>query len=244
LSAFTRRSPQHRAAMFFPRTSLEFASPDEMQLIQGDLLQRHISYLAQHSRFYGRLFKEKGIDPKRIASPQDLADLPFTTKKDLDAFNSEFLCISQEEVVDICLTSGTTSNPVPLYQSKSDLERLGYNEDISFRSTGIIAKDRVMIAAAIDRCFMAGLAYFLGLSRIGAAVIRAGSSSVPVLCDLVWSYRPTGIVGVPTLLATIGKRLRAEGMEPSETGCDQAGLYRRACADPEFRTLSPGQADP
>ncbi|NIQ96175.1 MAG: phenylacetate--CoA ligase, partial [Desulfuromonadales bacterium] len=76
----------------------------------------------------------------------------------------------------------------------------------------------VLIAAAIDRCFMAGLAYFLGLSRIGATVIRGGSSSIAVLADLVRYQRPSVLIGVPSLLLTLAERLRADGFDPASAG--------------------------
>ena len=105
-----------------------------------------------------------------------------------------------------------------MHQTRSDLERVGYNEEISFRAAGVTAADRVLIAAAIDRCFMAGLAYFIGLTRIGATVIRGGSSSVAMLEELAVQYRPTAMVGVPTLLLVLADRLRERGIAPESLG--------------------------
>ncbi len=55
---------------------------------------------------------------------------------------------------------------------------------------------------------MAGLAYFLGLTSLGATAIRGGSGSVAFLAELVLRHRPTAMVGVPTLLAAVGEAPR------------------------------------
>jgi phenylacetate-CoA ligase len=65
---------------------------------------------------------------------------------------------------------------------------------------------------------MAGLAYFLGLQRLGATAIRAGSSSLPILAELVRDQRPTAIVGVPTLMLALAGRLQADGVDPAQCG--------------------------
>lgn len=210
---------------------LEFQSVEDMAEVQDKILAEHVRFLSQNSPFYRRLFKSIQLKPEDIRSVGDLAKIPPTTKADLEKYNLDFLCLPEEEIVDICLTSGTTGIPVAMYQSRSDLERLGYNEEISFRAAGLTAKDRVMIAAAIDRCFMAGLAYFLGLNRIGSTVIRAGSSSIPVMMELAQAYRPTAIVGVPSLLLTLGERLKAEGIDPAGLG-----VKRLICIGEPVRT--------
>ena len=124
----------------------------------------------------------------------------------------------EEELADVCLTSGTTGKPVAMLQTRSDLDRLAYNEEISFRAAGLGSSDRVLIAAAIDRCFMAGLAYFLGLSRIGATVVRGGSSNIPLLVELIRTSRLSAVVGVPSLLLAVGEQLQREQCDPARLG--------------------------
>ncbi len=193
-------------------------APPLVAEMQDRLVREHVAYLAGHSPFYARRLRDAGMDARDVRGMADLPHLPLTEKKDLDDHGEEFLCVPQEDVVDVCLTSGTTAQPVALLQTRADLERLTRNEERGFRTVGVTAADRVMICAAMDRCFMAGLAYFLGLVRIGARVVRAGSSSLPVAMELVRGQRPTVIVGVPTLIKTIGERLQAEGDDPATLG--------------------------
>jgi phenylacetate-CoA ligase len=206
------RSPE------FCDSGLAFRSGAEIAEAQNALLRRHVRYLAAHSPFYRGRFEEAAIDPSRIRTVADLAALPLTGREDLEACSENFLCVDRRDLVDLCLTSGTTGRPVALPQTARDLERLGWNEEQSFRGAGITADDRVLIAAAMDRCFMAGLAYFLGLTRIGAEAIRGGSSSIPALAELARMHRPTAIVGVPSLLLRLAEGLQGDGVDPAGLG--------------------------
>ncbi|MEI8078835.1 MAG: AMP-binding protein [bacterium] len=185
---------------------------------QNARLRDHLQYLAAHSPFYRQLLASQGMTPADIRTPHDLAGIPMTAKADLEARNLDFLCVNELDIVDLCLSSGTTGKPVALMQTRADLDRLSYNEELSFRMAGITARDRVLIAAAIDRCFMAGLAYFMGLVRIGAAVLRAGSGNTALLLELVRQYRPTAMVGVPSLMVSAGERLAKTGGAPAALG--------------------------
>ena len=188
---------------------------DRMTLRQDDLLRRHVRFCAAHSPFYREMFGRIGVRPDQITGVRDLPLLPFTVKGDLEQRHGDFLAAAQRDCVDLCLTSGTTGKPVAMFQTPGDLERLTYNEEISFRAAGFTREDRVLVAAAIDRCFMAGLAYFMGLTKIGATVIRGGSSGAGLLAELVKSCRPTALVGVPSLLLAVGERLQKDGVDPA-----------------------------
>ncbi len=189
----------------------DYGQVERWQAFQDALLRRHIAYLGERSPFYRRRFAEFGLTTVVGAGREDLAHFPLTTKDDLARNGAEFLCVPPEQVADICLTSGTTGAPVAMLQTAADLERLARNEAMSFRAAGIAPGDRVLIATTLDRCFMAGLAYFLGLNRLGATVIRGGSSSLPYLAGLVRSQQPRAIIGVPTLLLALAGRLQADG---------------------------------
>ncbi len=210
-----------RAYGFTPWPDLAFQEPPAIAAVQDRLLRRHVAFLAERSPFYRRLFKAHGVDPRSVQGCGDLATLPLTGKEDLERCSADLQCVPDSEINDLCLTSGTVGRPVALPQTAADLERLAYNEAQAFAAAGLTSSDRVLIAAAIDRCFMAGLAYFLGLNRLGALAIRGGSSSIPALAELVRSQRPTAIVGVPSLLVSVAARLAADGIAPIDLGVDR-----------------------
>jgi len=197
---------------------LEMRSREEIRELQSKLLVEHLAFLGEWSPFYSKRLSELGVDPLSVRGVDDLSKLPFTTKDDLAGANKDFLCVDESEIVDVCVTSGTTGQPVVLMQTRRDLERLGYNEEISFLAAGVTPHDRVAIATALDRCFMAGLAYFMGLERIGASAIRAGSSSMSFLAEMILMHRPTAMVGVPSQMLALAGMLAERGKQPAEIG--------------------------
>jgi phenylacetate-CoA ligase len=205
---------------------------------QDELLARHVGYLVGHSPFYRDMFDGLGLLPEDISCVRDLDRVPFTCKSDLESRYGEFLAVEQQEIVDLCLTSGTTGKMVAMLQSAGDLERLAYNEELSFRAAGFNSADRVLVAVAIDRCFMAGLAYFLGLTRIKAAVLRGGSGNAALAAELIKNFHPTALVGVPSLLINVAARLEQEGIAPSGLGIKRIVCIGEPVREQDF-SLSP-----
>lgn len=205
---------------------------------QDELLRRHVRFLVEHSPFYAEMFTRLGMTANDVRGTGDLARLPFTEKQHLESRHGDFLATAPERIADLCLTSGTTGKSVAMLQSAGDLERLAYNEEISFRMVGISGADRVLVAVAIDRCFMAGLAYYLGLQRIGATVIRGGSSSGGLLAELVKGCRPSAIVGVPSLLLAVAEKLKQDGLDPAALGVTRLICIGEPVRNADF-TLSP-----
>lgn len=196
----------------------EFAPLEQILGHQDMLLREHVAYLSTRSPYYRQLFDRHGIDPATIHSLSDLRNLPFTTKGNIEKNPDAFFCVDQSEFVDLCLTSGTLGVPIAVPQTAADLERLAVNEALAFLRMGLGDNDRVLVAVALERCFMAGLAYFLGLNRISATAIRGGASSIAHLTDLVKGQRPTAIIGVPSLLRSLAEQLTSKRFDPSSAG--------------------------
>ena len=194
---------------------LAFHQPAAIAARIARLLRAQVTYAAAHAKFYRRRLDDGGLDPAAVSTPEALARLPLTTKADLENAEDDFLCVPRANLVDLCLTSGTTGTPVAMWQTAGDLERLAYNEATAFAAAGFTAADRVVVACAMGRCFMAGLAYFLGLKRLGALAIRTGTDSLTFLCETIRREDPTAIVGVPSMLLTVAARLRQAGFDPA-----------------------------
>lgn len=205
---------------FDQNNKLEFSRPGEIRNVQEGLLKRHVLYCAEHSPFYRAMFKEHGIDAAAVTL-DTLRQLPITDKTALGARNDEFLAVSPSRIVDIVLSSGTTGRPTPMMYTERDLRRLAYNEEISFKSCGMTRDDVVLLTCTMDRCFIAGLAYFSGVRSLGAAAIRNGLSSVDSHFEIIRRLRPNALVGVPTFLLKLGQFVQSQGVDPRSTGIDK-----------------------
>jgi len=200
-------------------SGLQYKSADEINNIQTELLIKHIEYTVTHSPFYEKLFHENGINYQDIHSIEDLRLLPFTGKAHMTDKKNNFLAVSEKEVVDICLTSGTSgSEPTVISQTRSDLKRLAYNEEVAFQMAGITEDDTLLICAAIDRCFMAGLAYFLGGVNLSSRVLRAGAGNAAQHWQLMKTVKTTVIIGVPSLMVKVAEYAVETGEDPAKAG--------------------------
>ncbi|MFC5875373.1 phenylacetate-CoA ligase [Chryseobacterium arachidis] len=181
-------------------TSIEKSESQEIKKFQEQKLQELLAYLENHSPFYQRLFKENNINISDIQMLEDLKKIPTTTKNDIQQNNDDFFCITPDKIVDYSTTSGTLGDPVTFGLSDNDLERLAYNEAISFACAGIQKGDVVQMITTIDKRFMAGLAYFLGLRKMGASVVRMGPGIPELQWDSIFRYKPKYLITVPSFL--------------------------------------------
>jgi len=206
---------------------------------QEVLFREHLDYAAARSPFYRDLFREKGIDPARVGLER-LAGLPFTDKADLEARNDDFLAVPMEEISDIVLSSGTTGKPTRIMYSRGDLDRLAFNEKTAFERAGLGPSDIVLLTCTMDRCFIAGLAYYYGVREVGAATIRNGLSTPASHMEIIQGLKPTAIVGVPSFLCRLGLFLEDHGVDPSRTSVKSLVCIGEPTRDRDLRLLSLG----
>lgn len=167
---------------------------------QEEKLLELLRYLNEKSPFYQNKFKREKIDWQKIKSLEDLQLISVTTKEDLQQHNSSFLCVPPDQVRDYVTTSGTLGNPVTFALTDADLDRLAYNEKISFQCAGVQAGDVVQLMTTLDRKFMAGLAYFLGLRLLGASCVRVGAGIPQLHWDSIVLHQPKYLVAVPSFI--------------------------------------------
>lgn len=179
---------------------IEFRSPEEIRRYQDRRLREALAYLQEHSPYYGRMFREHGIDIAEIQSVDDLVRLPFTEKKDLQLYNRDFLCVPAGKIVDYITTSGTLGDPVTFGCTDKDLDRLAYNEKKSFACAGVRPGNIVQLMTTLDKRFMAGLAYFLGIRALGASIVRVGNGMPELQWDTITRLRPDTIMCVPSFI--------------------------------------------
>ena len=158
-----------------------------------------VRYAREHSPFY----RSKLAEFPEINGVSDVHVLPITTKQQVSENNEQFWCVGREKLVDLCTTSGTTGIPTLYPITQPDLDRLGHNEYLCFRRVGLSPSDLVILAVTLDKCFMAGLAYFEGLRKIGATVVRVGAGSPAMLLSMIERLKPTAIVSVPSFLKRV-----------------------------------------
>lgn len=216
-------------------------SPLEIQrAYQTKQLTRVLAYAAQHSPFYQRRWAEVGIEVDRIRTLEDLRQLPFTSKQDLQAYNGEFISVERRQLVDYVTTSGTMGDPVVVALTDGDLDRLAYNERSSFETAGLTADDTLLLTTTLDRRFMAGLAYFLGARALGAGVVRVGSGLPALQWDTIERVQPTVIVAVPSFLLKLIEYAKEAGIDYQNSSIRKAICIGEALRREDFSLTTLG----
>lgn len=201
---------------------IEKATTDEIKAFQEDKLKETLQYLNINSPFYKRFFKENNLRVSEIITLEDLQKIPVTTKDHLQQFNDDFCCVPKSEIIDYVTTSGTLGDPVTFALTDKDLERLAYNEAISFACCGVSKEDTLQLMTTMDRRFMAGLAYFLGARKLGSGIIRVGSGIPELQWDSILKFKPTYLITVPSFLLKLIEYAKQQQIDLNNTGIKAA----------------------
>ncbi|MFB6258706.1 MAG: phenylacetate--CoA ligase family protein [Flavobacteriales bacterium] len=213
---------------------IETRSASEIKAFQEGLLQEQVAYNVRNSPYYQRLFRDEGLDPADIRTLEDLRRIPPTTKDDLQEHEADFICVPRKRIVDHITTSGTQGDPVTFALTDNDLDRLAYNEAISFACSGCDEEDLLQLMTTMDRRFMAGLAYFLGARRLGAGIVRVGSGVPALQWDTIQRMGPTVLITVPSFLLKMVEYAEANGIDHRKSSVQRAICIGEPLRDAEL----------
>ena len=213
---------------------IETKSAPAIKAFQEAKLKVALEYLSENSPFYQRHFKLHKISIAEIQTLDDLTKIPVTTKDDLQHFNDDFICVPKSKIIDYVTTSGTLGDPVTFALTDKDLDRLAYNEAISFACAGVKSDDVLQLMTTIDRRFMAGLAYFLGVRKLGAGIIRVGAGIPELQWDSILKFKPTYLIVVPSFLLKMIAYAEQHGLDLNTSGVKGAICIGEAFRNDDF----------
>jgi len=202
--------------------TIEFEPLETIKQFQEKKLKEALRYLHVYSPYYKRLFTNEKINLEDIQTLADLVQIPLTEKQDLQSYNNDFICVPAEKIVDYITTSGTLGDPITFALSDNDLNRLAYNEAISFLAAGCTPSDKFQLMTTIDKRFMAGLAYFLGIRMMGGGVIRVGNGIPELQWDTIKRIKPDIIIVVPSFILKIIQYAEANGIDYQKSSVKKA----------------------
>jgi phenylacetate-CoA ligase len=195
---------------------------DKVKADQEQKLQQLLLHINANSPFYKDLFAQHNIDISRIKTLADLATLPTTGKEDLQLRNNDFLCVPADKVIEYASTSGTLGSPVTIALTDNDLNRLTLNEYNSFTCADGRAEDIYQLMLTLDRQFMAGIAYYSGLRKLGAGIIRLGPGVPSLQIETILRLKPTAIVAVPSFILKLIQFAKDSNIDLNQTSVKKA----------------------
>lgn len=190
--------------------------------MQEQKLQELLLHLNTHSPFYCELFTKNNVDIKTIKTLDDLTNLPVTTKEDLQQRNMDFFSVDKKQIIEYASTSGTLGSPVTIALTDADLNRLATNEHNSFLCADGSADDTYQLMLTLDRQFMAGIAYYSGLRKLGAGIIRLGPGVPSMQLETIQRLKPTAIVAVPSFILKLIQFAADTGIDLNQTSVKKA----------------------
>lgn len=220
---------------------IETKSLSEQKKYQEEKLPELLNYLQNNSKYYSELFKKNNIDISGINTIEDLQQLPVTTKDELQVRNNDFICVPPNKIIDYITTSGTLGDPVLFPMTDKDLDRLAYNESISFQCADSTSDDVFQLMTTLDKRFMAGLAYFLGIRKLGAGVVRVGGGIPELQWDTIRRINPTAFVTVPSFLLKLIEYAEANNINYKNTSITKAICIGEALRNQDFSLTTLGQ---
>lgn len=215
--------------------SIETQSRDTINSFQLERIKEQLVYLENASPFYKRLFAVKGISVSEIKTWKDFHALPTTSKDDLQQHNWDFLCVKKESVAEYTSTSGTLGKPVTIALTEKDVQRLAYNEAISFACANGGPSDLYQLMLTLDRQFMAGIAYYEGIRKMGAGLIRVGPGLPALQWETIDRLKPTTLVAVPSFIVKLIEYAQAQGFDLNRSSVKKAVCIGESLRTPDFQ---------
>ena len=213
----------------------------EICAFQNRLLVDALAYLQSNSLFYQRKFRKERIDTSKIKTVHDLPRISHTDKSDLFHYNQDFICVPPSQIRDYVTTSGTSGDPITFALTDHDLERLAYNEAISFVCAGAQKSDIFQLMTTMDKRFMAGLAYFLGIRKLGAGMVRVGNGIPELQWESIQRFSPSTIICVPSFIVKLVEYAQKNGIDYCNSSVQKAVCIGENLREQDFSLNLLGQ---
>ena len=170
----------------------------DLEQLQLERLQSTLNRAYKNVPFYREQFDALGLHPRVIASVEDIARLPFTTRVDLgDNYPYGLFAVPLRDIVRISSSAGTTVKPVVVGYSKSDLKARYALTARFLTAGGVVDTDVVQI------CLNPGLSNWgralkEGAEAIGASVMPMSHMSTSKQFMAMQDYRTSVLLTTPS----------------------------------------------
>ncbi len=194
---------------------IETAGTEELRTLQLARLRWSLGHAYDNVPAYRRKFDAAGVRPADLATLDDLARFPFTTKQDLrDHYPFGMFAVPTERVARIHASSGTTGKPTVVGYTRGDIEVWAGLVARSIRAAGGRAGDIVHIAYGYG-LFTGGLGAHYGAEALGCTVIPMSGGQTEKQVQLITDFKPDIIMVTPSYLLNIADEFERQGIDPS-----------------------------
>jgi phenylacetate-CoA ligase len=178
--------------------TMECMSREDMRKLQGIRLKRTVERVYHNCEPYRKRMQEKGVTPNDIQTIDDIAKLPFTSKKDLrDYYPFGLLSVPMSEIVRLQASSGTTGKPIVVGYTRNDLNIWGEVGARCFTAYGLGRNDVVQVSYGYG-LFTGGLGAHTAVETIGGTVLPMSSGNTEKQIMLMHDFGSVGLACTPS----------------------------------------------
>jgi phenylacetate-CoA ligase len=199
--------------MAFWDEQMETLPRKELAAVQLKRLKKVIAR-ARNSIFYRNCLTD--IDESQFTKPEDVVQLPFTTKNDL-RLNYDFglVTVPRQEIVRLHSSSGTTGKATVVFHTKSDIENWANLVARCITMTGANKHDVFQNIISYGM-FTGGLGLHYGAERVGMLVIPSGVGNTKRQIQLMKDFNTTVFHATPSYILYVSEVMEDEGYDPRE----------------------------
>ena len=191
-----------------------------LRALQFERLRATLERVYERVPHYRRAFDEAGVVPGDLATLEDLARFPFTTKDDLRAnYPFGLFAVPREDVVRIHASSGTTGKPTVVGYTQRDVDTWAELVSRSIEAAGGRRGDLVHIVYGYG-LFTGGLGMHYGAERLGCTVVPMSGGMTDRQVRLIEDFRPRVIMVTPSYFLAIVDEMERLGVDPAETSIE------------------------
>ena len=199
---------------------IECMPREELEAMQLERLQKMIKFAYENAPYYKRTFDEAGVKPEDVKTLKDIERFPFIDKKTerdtqgIGSFFGELCAVSEEEVIFMATSSGSTGVPTMSPFIQEDFDLWQDTEARLFWQAGMRPTDRYV--HGLNFALYVGGPDVIGAQNLGATCIWVGAVPSDRLLFVLNHYKPTVIWTSPSYAWQLGLKAKEKGYDPRE----------------------------
>ncbi len=199
---------------------IETIDRGELEKLQFGLLSEHLYLAYEKSEYYREAFDNAGVKPSDLTKLSDISKFPFVNKyiereRQLKKpLLGDMTAVTEEEVVFVSASSGSTGVPTLSPFTKKDFEEFQDVQSRLFWAAGMRPSDRYV--HALNFTLFVGGPDVIGAQNLGALCIWAGTIPSDRLIFILKEFQPTVIWTTPSYAWYLGETAKKQGIDPAK----------------------------
>lgn len=166
-------------------------------------------------KYEGNLYSKKfsDLEPDDIKTQSDFESIPFTEKDELrSVYPLGIQAVSDDKIVRIHSSSGTTGTPVIIPYTKKDVDDWALMFRRCYEMAGITPHDRIHITPGYG-LWTAGIGFQLGCERLGAMAIPMGPGNTDKQLKMMIDLKSTVLCATSSYALLLAEQIEKRGIK-------------------------------